>query len=197
MICIGSRLTLARELTFALQFTRMNIQQLATPNRYEIPENIEALDARLQSELTEEQRADLEYQFRVIYTLDAASKGRAHFEFFRPESIKGKEIRNIVVQYKAGDDLYPHKPFQVCKLVSEKTGKLSFTNNNHAQAWRLYKARPPYRAKQPENTNKEYCIYHAAHKDYTYSDSWVNFLIEAASDDIKFAAIRAVKLGKN
>jgi Protein of unknown function (DUF3644) len=97
----GSRLTLAKELTFALQFTRMSVDQLATLNRFEIPDHIEALDARLHERLTDEQRADLEYQFRVIYTLDAASKSRSHFEFFRPGSAQGKEIRNILVQYKA------------------------------------------------------------------------------------------------
>jgi Protein of unknown function (DUF3644) len=92
----GERLTLANELAFALQFARMNVEQLATVNRYEIPAHIEALDARLSECLNEDQLADLEYQFRVVYTLDAASKSKAHFEFVRPESKKGEEIRNIL-----------------------------------------------------------------------------------------------------
>jgi hypothetical protein len=189
----GSRLTLAKELTFALQFTRMSVDQLATLNRFEIPDHIEALDARLQERLTDEQRADLEYQFRVIYTLDATSKSRSHFEFFRPDSAQGKEIRNILVQYKAADHLYPHKPGQVCKLVKERSGK-TFTTNNHVQAWRLHKARPLGNARQPENTDKAFCIYHAAHGDYTYSDAWVDRLVEEVQDNEKFAAIKAVKL---
>ena len=95
----GPRLTLANELAFALQFTRMDVQHMAALSKYEIPENIEALDARLVKGLKDEELADLEYQFRVIYTLDAASKSRAHFEFVRPESAEGKEIRNVLVQY--------------------------------------------------------------------------------------------------
>lgn len=47
---------------------------------------------------------------------------------------------------------------------------------------------------QPDNTNKEYCIYHAAHADYTYSDKWVERLVEEVEDDQKLAAIKAVKL---
>lgn len=190
---LGERLTLANELAFALQFTRINVEQLSVLNKYEIPADMEALDARLNDQLTEEQRADLEYQFRVIYTLDAASKSRAHFEFVRPESAEGKEIRNVLVQYKAADHLFPHKPAQVCSLVRQRSGK-AFTAHNHTQAWRLFSVRPPNGAKQPENTNKDYCIYHPAHRDYTYSDKWVRFLVDNVADDQKFAAMKAVRL---
>lgn len=189
----GEQLTLANELSFALQFSRMNIEQLSMLNKYEIPSNIEALDARLHDGLTGEEVGDLEYQFRVIYTLDAASKSRAHFEFLRPESAEGKEIRNILVSYKAADHLYPHKQSAVCKLVKDKSGKV-FTSNDHAKAWRLFKARPLTGARDPEATDKKYCIYHPAHRDYTYADAWIERLLEEVNDEQKFAAIKAVKL---
>ena len=189
----GKELSLANDLAFALQFTRMDVEQLAALNKYEIPAHIDAIDARLEQELTVEQRADLDYQFRVIYTLDAASKSRSHFEFVRPNSVEGKDIRNVLVQYKAADHLYPHKPSQVCRLVRERTGE-AFSTHNHTQAWRLFGVRPRTGARQPENTNKEYCIYHAAHGDYTYSDKWVERLVQEVGDDQKLEAIKAVKL---
>ena len=173
----GEKLTLSKDLSFALQFQKMNVDQLATLNKYEIPQHIESIDARISQVLSPEQLSDLEYQFRVIYTLDSASKSRAHFEFVRPDSDEGKEIRNILVQYKTADHLYPYKPKQVCALVHELTKK-PFSIHHHTQAWRLLEVRPGTDAKQPENTNKEYCIYHSAHGDYTYSDKWVERLIE-------------------
>ncbi len=189
----GAHLTLANDLAFALQFTKMDVNQLATINKYEIPVHIEAIDARLENALTEEQRADLEYQFRVIYTLDAASKSRSHIEFVHPESAEGKEIRNVLIQYKTADHLYPHKPTQVRQLVNERSSS-PFTLHNHTQAWRLYNVRPAKGAKQPENTNKDYCIYHVAHKDYTYTDKWVDRLVEAVADEQEFTKIKAVKI---
>ncbi len=189
----GKRLTLANDLSFALQFQKLNIEQVATVNKFEVPAHIEATDARLVENLTEEQQADLEYQFRVIYTLDATSKSRAHLEFVRPESVEGKEIRNVLVQYKAADHLYPHKPAQVCRLVGERARK-PFTSHNHTQAWRLFRVRPNANSKQPENTDKDFCIYHVAHRDYTYSEKWVDHLVEEIADDQKFQAIKAVKL---
>ena len=122
--------------------------------------------------------------------MDAASKSKSHIEFVRPDSAEGKEIRNVLVQYKAADHLFPHKPSQVVRLVQERSG-VRFTSHNHTQAWRLHDVRPRGGVKQPENTNKDYCIYHAAHNDYTYSEKWVERLVEEAQDVVKFSVIKA------
>jgi hypothetical protein len=42
--------------------------------------------------------------------------------------------------------------------------------------------------------DKQYCIYPTAHGDYTYSETWVNRLVEEITDNRKFAAIKQVKL---
>lgn len=189
----GSRLTLSHDLSFAIQFTKMNLEQLATLNRYEIPAHIDAVDARLTEGMTEAQVADLEYQFRVVYTLDAVTKSRAHFQFVQPDSAEGKDIRNVLVQHRLADHLYPHKPGNIVSLVREKTGK-GFTLHNHTQAWRKFEARPQQGAAQLENTKRDFCVYHAAHKDFTYSDQWVEHLIAEVNDEQKFADLKAFKI---
>ena len=50
----GERLSLQKELSFALQFTKLDIDQVNAFQNFEIPEQIEALDARLQKGMTEE-----------------------------------------------------------------------------------------------------------------------------------------------
>lgn len=189
----SKRLTLSHDLSFAIQFTRMNLEQLATLNRFEISAHIDAVDARLTEGMTEAQIADLEYQFRVVYTLDAVTKSRAHFQFVLPDSAEGKDIRNVLVQHKLADHLYPHKPGDVVSQVKQKTGK-AFTSHNHTQAWRKFEVRPRKGAAQPENTKRDYCVYHAAHKDYTYSDQWVEHLAAEVNDDQKYAALKAFKI---
>lgn len=189
----GEQLTLAHELSFALQFSRMNVEQISLLHKFEIPPHIEAVDARLNEKLSESELADLEYQFRVIYTMDAASKSRSHFEFVRPGSEEGKDIRNVLVQHKIADQLYPYKPGAVVQMVKKKSGQ-AFTSHNHTQAWRLFEVRPRNGARQPENTKREFCIYHAAHGDYTYSNQWVDHLVDQVNDIDKFAEIAAVKI---
>lgn len=189
----GVALSLQSELAFSLQFAKMSIEQLSGLQKYGIPDRIQALDARLQAGLSEEELADLEYQFRVVYTLDSASRSRTHIQFVHPESAEGKEISNILVKYKTADDLYPYKPNTVVKLVSQRS-RQKFTSHNHTQAWRFYSARPRQTAKRPEDTNKDYCIYHPAHGDYTYSEKWVEHLVAEIEHDDKWAAIKAYKI---
>lgn len=186
----GSELSLQNELGVSLQFARLDFDQVATLQKYEVPERIEALDARLKNGLSEDELADLEYRFRVIYTIDAASKSKSHVQFVHPGSPEAEQIRNVLVKYKPADEMYPYKPSVVVKMVSKLAGK-SFTSNDHTKAWKFFNARPPTGAKQPQNTNSDYCIYHAAHKDYTYSKQWIDFLVEQITHHNGLQAIRA------
>jgi Protein of unknown function (DUF3644) len=188
----GSKLTLAQDLSFALQFAKMNFDHVTHINNYELPEDISAMDALITEGMTPEQINDTNFQFQVVYTLNAAPKSRAHLQFVNPDSAEGKKIHNVLSKRVAADELYPYKPGKVVKLVAAKT-KAGFTSHNHLQAIRKYKVRPKHGSAQPENTDKMYCIYHAAHKDYTYSDAWVEKLVEAVKDAQEFAAIKAVK----
>lgn len=188
----GEKLSLANELSFALQFSKVDFEQISELSKFEIPAHIQALDARLQASITEEQLNDLDYQFRVVYTFDAASKSKAHMQFVNPDSAEGKQISTVLAKTKIADELYPHKPRVVCNLVEKETGK-TLSLNNHANAWRYFKVRPSTNAKNPKNTDKAFCIFHAAHKDYTYSDAWVKKLIEVILDDDLFAKIKKHK----
>lgn len=189
----GAQLSLQKDLSVALQFAKLSVEQVSVLHKYEIPEHIEALDARLKENLTDEQLDDLDYQFRVVYTLDSASKSRSHIHFLHPDSEDAERVRNVLVKYKAADDLYPYKPGRVVELVAERSGK-PFTSHNHTQAWRKFEARPGTQAAQPENTNKDYCIYHPAHRDYTYSDKWVEFLVGVVSTEEGFNELKDYRL---
>ena len=189
----GDELSLQNDLAFALQFAKLNIDQIATVQKYEVPEHIVALDARLREGKTDDGLDDLEYRFRVVYTLDRATKSQSHIKFVHPGSEEGEKIRNILIKQKPADELYPHKPGKVCEFVSQRSEK-RFTSHNHTQAWRKYKARPRSGVAKPDATNREYCIYHAAHGDYTYSDSWVEFLVDKISTEDGFAEIRGTPL---
>lgn len=195
VICelFGNRLTLSSDLSFALQFAKMNLEQVTTLNNYEIPEHIKAIDAQLTEGLTPDQLNNTEFQFQVVYTLAAAPKSKAHIQFVNPESAEGREIHNVLAKKVIADDLYPHKPGKVVKLVAKETKK-TFTSHNHLQAIRHFNIRPKNGAAQPQNTDKTYCIYHSAHKDYTYSDDWVKKLVAAVQNADEFEKIKAIKL---
>jgi hypothetical protein len=192
MICemFGKDLSLAHDLQFALQFARPEIGHLSALMNYPVPPQIAALDARLQEGMTEEDLASLEYRFRVVYTLDAPQGVPANFKFVLPETAEGQEIHNVLARRVAADDLYPHKAKSVIDLVKEQSGQ-AFNSSHHTKAWKLFRVRPPSKSPQPDQTDKRYCIYHKAHRDYTYSDDWIARLVEEVSDPLRFAQIKA------
>ena len=189
----GSRLTLSSDLSFALQFSKLSLEQISAINKYEIPEHINAIDAQLTEGIDADYLNNIEFQLQVVYTLTAAPKSKAHIQFVTPDSAEGKEIHNVLTKKVIADDLYPHKPGKVVKIVSKQT-KTAFTSHNHLQAIRHFNIRPKNRSQQPQNTDKTYCIYHAAHDDYTYSDDWVKKLVEAVATPEECAKIKAIKL---
>lgn len=189
----GEQLSLSNDLGFALQFAKMDIEQLSDIQQFAIPGHIQTLDARLHQGMTEDELNDLDYQFKVIYTLAGSSKSRAHLQFVSPDSQEGQDIRNVLVRHMAADHLYPFKPSSVVHQVRVRTGK-AFTSHNHTQAWRLFEARPRSGSAQPENTNKDYCIYHPAHGDYTFAEKWIEKLVEEVGVDEGFERIKAVRI---
>jgi len=189
----GERLSLQNELSLALQFAKLDFSQATELQKFDMPEHIEALDAKLSDRLTEEEKRDLDYRFRVVYTLDHTSKSKAHFEFIQPGSEEGQKIHNILEKRVIADDHYPHKPSQAAKLIAEKSGR-NFTLHNHTQAWRSYKVRPLSSAKQRHQTNKDFCIFHKSHGDYTYNDAWVDFVVKKISSDQEYADLKATHI---
>lgn len=189
----GDKLSLSTDLSMALQFAKLDFEQIVHLEKYDIPEKIEALDAALKTGKSEAELDDIEYKFKVIYTLQSASKSQAHIQFVRPDSVEGKEICNVLEKRVISDKIYPHKPSEVCLQVSKKTKK-KFTSHNHTQATNMYKVRPQGGSNKPELTDMEYCIYHPAYKSYTYSDKWVDRLCTIVSDETEFSKLKAHKL---
>ena len=188
----GPKLTLGHDLGFSLQFAKLTTEEIATLQGFDVPEHIAALDANLAAKLQQLEADDLEYQFKVIYTLANASKAKAHFQFVLPDSAEGKEIQNVLVKYKPLDDIYPLKPSEVSTLVSTKSGR-TFTSDKHQRAWKMFKVRPKNSAVDPAATDKNFCVYHAPYKSYTYSQAWVDFLIAKIADDAVWQALIAFK----
>jgi len=172
----GSRVSLQNDLSVALQFGKLELEQAAQISAYDIPPNVTALDASLKKDMKEEDLDDIEYQFRVVYTFDSASKGKAHVHFLSPNSEEGKSVHNVLQKFKIADELYRYKPGDVIKIVRRMSRK-TFSMSDHTRSWQKHKVRPASGATSPEKTNRDYCIYRPAHRDYTYNEKWIDLLV--------------------
>lgn len=137
----GERVSLQSDLAVALQFAKLDFEQAAQVSAYDIPSHITALDALLSKDMSDEDLNDLEYRFRVVYTFDNASKGKAHIQFVNPDTAEGKSIQHVLQKFKIADELYRYKPGDVVKLVRTASGK-KFHLGQHTDAWKKHKVRP-------------------------------------------------------
>ena len=189
----GPDMALSNELSFSLQFAKMDLEQLAQVHAYEVPEHIRTLEQEIDGDLDEARSADIEYRFRVVYTFENSTKSKSHIKFVHPTDEEAEEVRNVLIRKEISDKLYPHKAGVVADMVRQKSDR-AFTTYNHTQAWRKFDVRPRNGVEQPENTNKDYCIYHQAHGDFTYSTKWVDFIVSFIASDDNYEELRRFKL---
>ena len=189
----GLDMALSNELSFSLQFAKMDLGQLAQVHAYEVPEHIRTLEQEIDGDLDEARSADIEYRFRVVYTFENSTKSKSHIKFVHPTDEEAEEVTNVLIRKEISDKLYPHKADVVAGLVRQKSGR-AFTTHNHTQAWRKFDVRPRKGVVQPENTNKDFCIYHQAHGDFTYSPKWVDFIVSFIETDDNYEELRRFRL---
>jgi len=134
----GPDTTLKNDLSFSLQFSKLDFDQITELQKYDLPANIDALDAQLEDSISEESLSSLEYKFRVVYTFENSTKSKSHIKFLLPDDEGADEIQNVLVKHEISDKLWPHKASLVAKLVAEETGK-KFSSHNHTQAWKKFK----------------------------------------------------------
>lgn len=188
----GEQTTLKNDLSFSLQFAKLDFDQLTQLQEYDIPEAIEAVDAKLEAEMDEQRLADMEYRFKVIYTFENSTKSKSHVKFLMPNEAEAKEFKHVLIKRELSDKNYPHKAGDVVKEIKKRTKK-NFTQHLHTNAWKMFNARPGTHAKQPENTNRDYCIYNSTYKSYSYSNAWIDFIEEYIEDDQNFESLKAFR----
>jgi hypothetical protein len=109
--------------------------------------------------LTAEQKAEFE-RFAVMVKWKAAAVANAGL--LKP----GAVVK--AVQTALGNPKVPRPTGAVDK----------FNHATHERCWKRYSVRPPSGSKSPAATQVKYCVYDEPHKDYLYTPTWVEHLIE-------------------
>ncbi|RIJ23639.1 hypothetical protein D1224_05095 [Henriciella barbarensis] len=187
----GESVGLNDELSVAIQFAKMNVEELSQLQKYDITPEIEAIDSQISEAVEETGKESAAYKFKVNYSFEKATKGDAHI-VFTENNKNASKTHQILTKPVVSDELWPFKPGRVVERVREETGS-NFNSHHHTLAWKRYGARPRSGAKKPSDTKKDFCQYHPAHGDYTYSEKWVQLLIEIVSDEDDFTALKTFR----
>lgn len=79
------------------------------------------------------------------------------------------------------------KPSRVVREVSKHT-PFVFNMKLFVDAWHITEVRPPGDSPHPERTNEKYCVYDEPHRDYLYTEAFVDKLLDETSSKAKFTA---------
>lgn len=78
------------------------------------------------------------------------------------------------------------KPKMVCDKLSKRLG-ITVNLTLHTSAWKYYGVR---KSGKQDDCKVDYCQFDEAHRDYVYTQAWVDFLAERLSDPVELEKVR-------
>ena len=154
--------------------------------------------ATLDREWAADIEQSMEYSYRVFLlpkTGNHANSSDLAVEFINLNALDDEArqgIEQAVTLLKTRETAVAHlgqmKSGDVASTVQSHLG-FKFGTNHHTTCWKYFKVRPLHGATNPRNCDVRYCQYDVPHKDYIYTDGWVELLVSKLADPIKFAEI--------
>ncbi len=197
----GDKYALKTSLVFSLQLSHALApsQNIALAKHVQRQyKSVKAYVDTFRSSLSHDIQSDLKYSYKVFLVPKIgahASSSSMAVEFVRYDPNKPEEMKryeHVVALIKPKEipiaNLGLLKPGTVVRQVSESLGK-KFNHHSHRLCYLHFNARPPGRNPQPGTWDTRYCQYDALHKDYGYTQAWVEFLITKLKDLTIYSAI--------
>jgi len=190
----GDRFAIRGGLSFALQLSKTvpKAQALSMDrSEHRAFTSVKAFIDAFRSSLSTDISTDLSYSFKVFLVpkignhnaTDSVAIEWIKYDPSKPEEMK--EYERIVALIKPKEvkvaNLGLLKPSDVVTKVAKAIGK-TFNMHQHVICYRHFNARPAKRAPNPKACDTRYCIYDAAHRDYLYTQEWVEHLSKSLAD---------------
>lgn len=194
----GDKYRLAESLYFSLQFAKAQ----PTVKRAKVSAGWTEASTWIQafrSTLSTDVHQSNEYSFQ-IFLLPRIGNHRSSadiaVEWVSYDPANADEMRQyeqvaalIKTKHVSVHNLGGYKPSQVAKLVAAGIGRKFSPYHHHPIAWRHWKVRPEKEAPDPTACDGDYCAYDTVHKDYVYTQKWVDLLIAELAAPAKYEGL--------
>jgi len=198
----GEEYALNESLAFSLQFSRLRTQeqdQAARLLHSTVKPSVRTYIDKFRSSLSDDILSDMSYSFKVFLipnvgnhrSKEALAIEWVHYDPNDPEQMENyvKSVALIKDRHIPVANLNTMKAGEVAERVRAAISRPFNASTHHARCWKHYGIRPSQGDQNPEQCNARYCIYDKAHKDYVYTEKWVEFLIQELSDRSMYRAI--------
>lgn len=182
----------------------LQLSRMSSPAKITALRELQKSDYRFLSEyvrayqaaLSEDIIGSMDYSFRVYLIpkpANRASASDASMEFVRlddeskplVEALQRQAVTLVKTIPVANQGLLRAK--EVVQIIQE-TAEPRFRMHEHISAWKLFNVRP--REKRPEGCDAQFCQFDVAHKDFVYTNHWVERLKKAVKDELTYKKIR-------
>jgi hypothetical protein len=188
----GEKQSLATSLRFPVflsSLARDAPEQLSDSYR-RVPAGIRKFIESFDAATSDDVRLDPAYDFKVYLVPKSAGGPAADLamEFVRLEDLTPEQREHV----KAGTVLIRDRQVEVANVDRLRPSEVvervraawpDFNLYYHTLAYRFYKVRPKGKSEHPEATDTRYCFFDVVHRDYTYTQAWVERLQSALAGD--------------
>lgn len=197
----GARYSLNESLAFSLQFSKsIPTQKAAALRRHlaSVGKDVLGFINEFRNGLPDEVVNDPKYSFRVylvpkVTTKPTSADVAVEFVPYDPKvPAQVEELQRLTALIKERQVPVANLGFlKASQVVAQVRGRLGapFNLSNHVNAWQQYEVRPGGRSDKPEKTRSKYCVYDTVHKDYVYTQEWVDLLCKELTDSAKYEAV--------
>ena len=200
----GDYFSLREQLAVPLQTTSVRsssqtdiLRRFQGKNYDDLMEFLEAF----RGDLDDKVYTDPRYSFRVYLIPKIGnhqSSSDAAFEFVKYDPSEPEEMESLrqhvaLIKDRQVPVVNPgrYKPSQVARLVEEAVAR-PFSVHNHRQAYLMYEIRATGEA--PDSCDTKFCQFDAVHKDYVYTQEWVDLLVKRMADDTEYGKVTSFKV---
>ncbi len=177
---------------------QIEIQKQFQGKQYEI---VNKYIQDFRDQVDEEIYQDPKYSFRVFLipklgnhkaTSDLALEF-IKYDINSPEDMTAYKKQIALIKEKKVPVINPGKlkPGIVASEVEKKIGKKFSASYHHPIAYKYYKIRNE--GNDPKGCNTKYCQFDDAHKDFVYTQEWIDFLAEKLKDEKEFLKVFSKK----
>ena len=199
----GDRYSIADRLALSLQLSRLRDRAregsfLAATDR--ATRDVRDFITQFRSSLSDDVFADMRYSHKLFLlpkTANHLSRDAIAIEWLDMDALTPEErervdkaVAMIKRQQVPVQNLGKLKPGDVCRRVKQELNLPAFDPSyQHVKCWRYFNVRPPSDSPTPDATDRRYCLWDAVHKDYVYTEVWVEFLLRELQDAERRAEI--------
>jgi Protein of unknown function (DUF3644) len=204
----GAKFCLRESLSFSLQLFPSTESLVAAVKQNPATKPVVDFIQRFRSTVSPEIHASGKYAFRafLIQVANHPSQDAVPIQFVHYEKLSEEQKRQVdqlaaIVKVKHVPvlNLNLMKPGDVVKRVQQRLGNPKvirggrevdkFTPGTHTFCWKRYEVRPSGGNPNPYETNSKFCVYDPLHRDYGYTEAWVDYLVEKLKDEKEFASM--------